>query len=153
MHVERSNEFGRLDEARLRVFAAEIGARLPDDYRAFLLEHNGGLPVPSDFSLGAGHGDSTLHHTYGLHAGPEYFRLDDTYEVYRGRLPASLLAIADDSSGNAICIGLRGEERAKVYFWDHEGESDPPTWDNVIELAPSFAAFCDTLFDFGGAAG
>ena len=148
MQVEQSNEFGPLDSARLRQFEARLGTILPEDFRAFLLAHNGGRPVPSDFLISAEEGESSLHHTYGLHDGPDYFRLDDTWESYRGRMPATLLPIADDPGGNAICIGLHGAERGRVYFWDHELEEEAPSWRNVVEVAPSFGAFLDGLFDY-----
>src|SRR5436853_6401190 len=63
-----------------------------------------------------------MHHTLGLHEGPNYFRLDKTYEVYRGRMPDSVISFADDPGGNAYCIAISGKDRGKVYFWDHEQE-------------------------------
>ena len=101
MEIERSNQYGRLMPETLRAFERRLDAILPDDYRAFLLTHNGGCPIPSDFEISAAEGGDSLHNTYGLHDGPEYARLDLTYEIYRDRLPGSLLAIADDPFGNA----------------------------------------------------
>ena len=37
--------------------------------------------------------------------------------------------------GNAICLGLSGEHRGRVYFWDHENEPDPDEWDGEVETA------------------
>jgi hypothetical protein len=36
-------------EFRLRALERELRISLPQDYRAFLLEHNGGRPVPAGF--------------------------------------------------------------------------------------------------------
>jgi hypothetical protein len=147
MQVERSNAFGPVEPARLRAFEARIGAALPEDYRAFVLAHNGGCPVPCDFLISAAEGESSLHHTYGLHDGPAYLRLDDALDSYGPQLPEGLLPIADDPGGNAICLGLVGAARGRVYFWDHETGSEPPSWGDVIEMAPSFTAFCAGLSD------
>lgn len=148
VEVERSNRFGPLTEERLARFEARIGQVLPADYRAFLLRHNGGRPVPATFVISAEEGTDTLHHTYGLHDGPSYFNLEHAYETHQGRVPAGLLAIADDPGGNAICLGIGGEHRGGVYFWDHEREAEeeaPPSFDNVTPVAPSFAAFLAAL--------
>jgi len=58
----------------------------------------------------------------------------------------------DDPFGNAICLGVSGNHRGKVYFWDHESEPDPDEWDGRVEtagnvqlLADSFAAFVGGL--------
>ena len=42
----------------------------------------------------------------------------------RGASPrcADLLAFGTDDFGNALCIGLCGPRRAKIYFWDHEDD-------------------------------
>ena len=73
MTIERSNEHGELTNERLEVFEADIGCTLPDDYREYLLTHNGGRPVPRDFDLDVG-GPSSLEIMYGLHNGPQYVR-------------------------------------------------------------------------------
>ncbi len=148
MEVENSNRFGRLPEDQLARFEARIGRVLPADYRAFLLQHNGGRPVPADFVISAEGGTDTLHHTYGLHDGPSSFSLLDAYETYLGRVPPALLPIADDPGGNQICLGIDGEHRGAVFFWDHEREADGgelPSFDNVTPVAPSFAAFLAAL--------
>ena len=56
--------------------------------------------------------------------------------------------IMDDSTGNAICLGIAGDARGKVYFWDQEREPDLDETDGTIEgmgnisiLAHTFATF------------
>ncbi len=149
MKVEKSNPFGALSEARLVQFEVKIGHMLPRDYRQFLLDHNGGKPTPSDFTINDEQGGDTLHHVYGLYNGPGYARLEDAYATYAGRIPAVLLPIADDPGGNVICLGLTGPYRGNVYFWDHESESDDePGFENVVLIANSFQAFLDSLYEY-----
>jgi cell wall assembly regulator SMI1 len=143
MDVERSNQFGALDEMRLVRFEKEIGHRLPADYRAFLLAHNGGRPNPSDFFFpGERDAFDTLHHTYGLHDGPDYFRLDIAYESHKEFIPTTLVPFADDPGGNAYCIGIAGKHSGKVYFWNHEMAWSP---EGLRLLANSFTEFLQSL--------
>lgn len=145
MNVLETNPHGKLTNDRLKAFESEIGIPLPDDYREFLLQHNGGKPDPCHFPIAED--TDSLHHVYGLHDGPTWFRLDDARQTYHGRIPASMIPIADDPYGNAICLGVTGNERGRIYFWDHENESDDePYFDNITTLAATFSDFVDSLF-------
>src|SRR3954452_17577399 len=57
--IHDANHFGPLTEERRAPFEAELGAALPADYRAFLLAHNGGRPVPAHFTAGPGEDGDT----------------------------------------------------------------------------------------------
>jgi cell wall assembly regulator SMI1 len=125
-----------VDDARIRAFEARLGATLPDEYRAFLLAYNGGQPTPSEFRLAGRTGpytDSQVHWFYSLHEGP-YSNLEKTRALLGGRLPDDLLAIAGDPGGNKICIGLAGDARGRIMFFDHET-------DRVELVADSLDAF------------
>ncbi len=131
-----------------------LGHNLPDDYRAFLLDCNGGYvggalwfkgPTPS-----GGVADAGVHHVGGFR-NEDYFSLDRARRCYRGRIPENLMWIMDDPFGNAICLGVSGVHRGKVYFWDHELEPDDG-WDgqfdtagNLLLLANSFTEFVSGL--------
>ena len=142
MPIEDSNKFGVLDEKKLLLFERRIGTRLPEEYRQFLIEHNGGKPVPCDFKISEMEGEDSLHHVYGLHAGPIYLRLEEAYENHKGRIPTSMIPIADDPAGNAICIGIGRKNAGKIFFWDHEEE------ENVTEICSSFGGFLESLFEW-----
>lgn len=60
---------------------------------------------------------------YGIHGGPSYESLADNVSTFKERIPASLLPFANDGCGNQHCIGVSGEYIGKIYFWEHEGES------------------------------
>lgn len=49
--IHDSNKYGKLTERRLAKLEKQLGVRLPDDYRAFMLEHNGGRPEPQGFAF------------------------------------------------------------------------------------------------------
>lgn len=61
-------------------------------------------------------------------------------------IPINLVAIADDVGGNAICISVKGKDKGKVYFWDHESAAeeeleDPKSYKDVELIADSFDEF------------
>ena len=50
--IERLDECARpLSAEDVQAIEAQIGVRLPDDYKAFLLRHNGGRPRPNAFPI------------------------------------------------------------------------------------------------------
>lgn len=137
----------------LAAFEREIGHTLPEDYRAFLEACNGGYvggqfwftgPTPEDESADAG-----VHHVGGLR--DDDFSLRDARDTYQGqeyRIPRSLIWIMDDPFGNAICLGLDGLERGRVYFWDHENEPDPDEWDGRVDTAGNLQLLAESFSEF-----
>ncbi len=82
MNVENSNQFGKIDKSKLKTFESDIKAMLPNDYKTFLVEHNGGKPLPDYFNISSEKKDiSRLHHCFGLHSGPVYQRIDHSYNI------------------------------------------------------------------------
>jgi SMI1 / KNR4 family (SUKH-1) len=132
----------------------EIGIELPADYREFLMRCNGGVvggrlwfqgPTPS-----GEHADAGVHHVGGMRE-ESYYSLAERRACYQGletRIPLDLLWIMDDSFGNAICIGVHGERRGRVYFWDHELEPDPSAWDGRVETAGNIQLLALSFLDF-----
>jgi hypothetical protein len=49
-----------------------------------------------------------------------------------------------------ICVGLTGERKGKIYWWERTKERDQPTYDNVFHLADSLKEFLDALHPFEG---
>lgn len=138
-----------IDEVTVARFERRIGTRLPDDYRAFLLEHNGGKPKLRCFTFADRKGpytDGAIRAFAGL-GEPEYYDLEKLYGTYYedGRVPGEVLPIAVDSFGNLVCLAVRGAHRGRVYFWDHERETDPATYLNMDRVADSFSTFCSLL--------
>jgi hypothetical protein len=147
-----------LTEAEIAAFEKEIGTNLPGDYRAFLRDVNGGwlggaLLISGTTADGEPF-DSDLHHIGGLRAEPhmDLRNARSVYQDWLARIPRDLIWIMDDSGGNAICLGIAGEARGQVYFWDHEREPDLDETDGTIEgmgnislIAHSFATFFSGL--------
>ena len=126
-----------------------IGAALPDGYRTFLQNHNGGRPKPAKFSFVTRkgmHEDASIHYFFGLHSG-QVGSLEKKRASYEGRISDGFLPIAIDPFGNLILIGLSNENYGKIYFWDHELETETPTLENVSFVADSFQKFLENLVE------
>jgi len=117
-------------------FERSLGVSLAADYRAFLQRCNGGYAGGSVWDLER---DVGVHHIGGFRK-EEHFSLRSHYDSLREFLPADMIPIADDPFGNAICLGIRGANVGKIYFWDHESADAAPA-----HVADSFTEFVARL--------
>lgn len=110
------------DPVRVAALEGKLGVRLPDDYR-----------------------DSLVDWFLALYDG-EHSNLETVCGWLVNRLPDNLLPIALDPFGNVVLLGLVGEHRGKIYFWDHENEpARQPNWSNIDLVADGFDTFLREL--------
>ena len=153
MQIKVENQFGAVTEAGLAQFEARHQIALPEEYKQFLLQSNGGRPVPDVFGVpGWAHHSSSIHGFLGIHTGPDW-QLERACRVYAERVPCDLMPIACDDFGNIVCLGIRGIRRGKIYFWDHENELDEngdfvQDYRNVFLVANSLQEFLDSLMTY-----
>jgi len=140
-----------LDSKVLDALEQSWAMKLPKDYRDFLLEYNGGSP------------DKTLFHFINYNNKRDSSLINEFFGIYKShvnnllqnikdigdRYPLDSFPIADDQFGNRICLIVKGKNRGKVYFWDHEleveiKETDNP-YCNMFFIANSFNDFLNML--------
>lgn len=139
-----------ISDGDIRKIEIVIGKCLPADYRLFLTRHNGGHPEPSCFKSSndtSSFNGSCVHYFYGVGDEAPHCQLLTAFNTLKGRVPAELIPIADDPFGNQICIAIQGEEIGSIYFWDHETEHKPPTFQNTNKLASSIGIFINGFFE------
>ena len=140
----------KLTPERLKAVEKIIGVNLPEEYRNFLLAHNGGSPRPQAFEYRCGGGPPKLGavaYFLAIYDGDAENFLD-FYETFRGRIPHDTISVARDPGGNLILLGTRGPNAAKVFFWikDQEADEDEePDHSNLCFIAESFKKFLDSL--------
>jgi hypothetical protein len=138
-----------LSESILLKHESSWGFRLPEPYRAFLLQNNGGSPVKDCFNFKESTTGSDLRRFLGITG--ESLDLPSTLAIYKGRLPARFFPIGKDSGGNVICISVADDDLGKVYFWDHDTEAgtgeSPELAMNTILIADSFQEFLEGLYE------
>lgn len=153
MAIKLTKSGPRIEEATVLRFESELGTHLPGDYRAFLLQHNGGVPETNDFDLPSG-GGSGVNLFYGLSGLTDPVQPSDLRAERKrmvGRVPGHILPIGDAEGGNLVCISLSGQDRGAVYFWDHEEEAEEeesPSYQNLFKLADNFSDFWKNLREF-----
>lgn len=135
-------------EASLREFEHRLGKTLPDDYRRFLAEFNGGRPIPRNFDAIDGDDGSLVHFFFTLDSNAPYYQLTKKIETYAMRVPDGLLPIACDDFGNLVLLDIGAKRVGDVSFWDHERENTEgdPYWDNISLVASSFTEFVNSLY-------
>lgn len=149
MRVKITDSFSPITEAELQQFEAEIGYRLPDEYRRFLLKYNGGKPDPKTFNVNIdGFQTFTSVTRFAGLTKPDYCGFDRLLKTYTGRIPRNLLPIACELSVDLICISIAGDDYEKVYLWDHNWEvtEGEPDYSNVHHIADSFEEFLEQLY-------
>lgn len=151
---------GPTDDSQICSFEDHIGYRLPEDYRQFLLRHNGGHPDPDaftldifdyeeedvvmcffpmrDLSLGSIEVEEFQEiRCWPLHCAWKDLQ-DDLKNEYQIELDESLLPIGTDGSSNYFCVVLSGNRKGHILFLEHENAE-------TALLADSFSAFLDSL--------
>ncbi|MDZ7386770.1 MAG: SMI1/KNR4 family protein [candidate division KSB1 bacterium] len=173
--VPIGNTFVPVSEEELHSIETALGVALPNDYREFVQKYGASAfgesvqfrlmqadPVhPVESLLGTPitrYEEGPLSAFYGGKEAGTY-SLAKEIAVYEGRMPDTMIPIADDGGGNQICLGIKGKERGKVYYWDHHNEWDeqdyledygepmPPEakFQNVYLIAESFEDFIRRL--------
>lgn len=145
MSVSIEESYAPLSPKQVEEAESKLSIEFPREYRAFLLTHNGGRPVPDTFQMSGRF--EMVDRFLGIHEG-EHDNLLDYVRAYEGRLPPELLPIAHDAFGNLLCLAVRGPERGRVYFWDHEWEPAPgesPGHEVLTRVADNFEAFLESL--------
>lgn len=146
MNISDSKD--KLTATDIENFEKKIKHLLPDDYKKFLLENNGGHPENCVFSYAMDdkENESLVNIFNAIYTGKTYNLLID-YEYYQEqkRIPKNMLPIADDPFGNLICLSISGKDYGSVYFWDHELEVLRPAFENLFLISDSFQDFIDNL--------
>lgn len=146
VYVEIENEFGSLSRSDIDDFSDRNRTSLPSDYEDFLLDCNGGKPRREHrnvFVSGSDEPLSDIQYFYSLTtSGPSYSSLQNAIDVYDGRLPKSAIPVATDSLGNQYLLRTTGwGNRGSIWFWDHERESNSPSWADTLFVAKSLSVF------------
>lgn len=113
----------------------QIGCVLPDDYRSFLIQHNGGEPERQILYVSGCNSDILIHYFLGI--GRPRGDIQKWLAELDDDLNDTFLPIAFDPGGNAL---LMDKSSGKIYYWDSARHS-PYSSDknNAFEVANSFS--------------
>lgn len=127
----------KTDLAAIEALEKMIGFTLPEDYRDFLLQHNGGRIVEGGLIFDIWFGNfSTAGKVVDQSGVIEFLNLSQgDYSIYsdlRSRsdcYPSGTLPIATDAGGNSILLYLQEPYYGYVFFWYHDG------WPGWLDIA------------------
>ncbi len=148
MAIRIKQSRSRITDPQIALLEQELGSRLPDDYKQFLLNTNGGVPEPNEFDVPATSTGSGVNIFYGSLAKAHDGDLVYEQILLKDRLPDRLVAIADAEGGNRVCLSSRPEDFGVVFFWDHELESETDQSAPLSRLSSSFAELFSSLRPF-----
>lgn len=121
-----------------------FGYELPNDYKDFMIEYNGGEPNSNVFSIPEEQNESGVNKFFSQK------EIIKEKKILGNRIGIGVIPIADAACGNIVCLSLINEKKG-VYFWDHELEDEEenlPSWKNMFYLAESFKDFMNKLRRF-----
>jgi len=120
-----------------------LGTRLPVAYRAFLARYNGGKPIKPTFQVPTHpEGSLELELFFGLTRDEGTANLEWNYRTHRTALGKNLLPIGRTATNDLLALGLTGDKRDWVLFYDAIEEEPSAKLHTVSE---GFAAFMASL--------
>jgi hypothetical protein len=151
--VVNSNPYGAVTLENVLAFEKLNRFVLPDDYRHYLLHHNGGKFSRRDFvSKSEPDVDGDVHHMLGLHQGPEHARLQEGFRLSKyydlDEFSMSLdryFVFADTSTGSLLLLDLKTKGVSVFQPEDVEHESSEPLRHAIHALSDSFTHFVEDL--------
>jgi cell wall assembly regulator SMI1 len=147
----------QLNTSAIADFEKQFDIRLPQDYKEFLLQNNGGAPEEDwafDFiDIATNTKTGSDIQSFFVIYDEETYKDDDLRKSYRilrenEEVPVGILPIGNDPGGNLICISVSDKNYGEVFFCDHELE-DPETGYIIMStIADSFSKFIDSCYVF-----
>jgi hypothetical protein len=137
--------YGKATQEGIRALESQMKMTLPDDYKAFLLNNNGGEPEVkyAAFHVEDLEEDISLDVLFGI--GIEKLDILHWSNMFRGDLPPASLVIGSDPGGGTLLLINDGSDNG-VYYWDDSysfEESDDDC--NTYFIADSFSDFVNSL--------
>lgn len=136
-----------LKEEDLKHLESTLGVKLPQDYRAFMMIHNGGKPTVGVFNFAerGAQTSASVRRFFTLDDSHKFYSLNKHISIYHGRHPPGMVPVACDSFGNLILLDCADEHYGSVFFWDHENEDPSGSRRNLSLISRSFDEFLSLL--------
>jgi len=145
----------QLDQDDVDVLNRRLISPVPDEYRDFLLQNNGGEPKEYALNFDAkklGVSGEELGYFYGIDTESE--NIIDTIDNLSHVLPKNLIPIVDTPGGNYFLLSVNPSTYGIIYYKDHEVEDSFEFDDSRNELPESmvfvangFNEFIEKLFN------
>lgn len=142
----------KASEEEIQELETRISTRLPPDFREYLKNQNGTMPLKRDYRMpGEENWIESVFEMYGLlpegHPRSVWQFLEGDWGI-----PAGWLPIANSGYGDYTVISLLEKDFGSIYYIFHEvhGFDSNERFEGVYFLAPSFDDWIDGLEDLSG---
>lgn len=92
----------------LNDFEALIGSALPQDYRLYMLAHNGGVVNEDVKHINYPEGGEGISYFYEIKYG--YYTMEQLFSNLKGKIPDGYLAIGTTDNCGHVIISLNGDD-------------------------------------------
>jgi len=128
----------------------QLGTKLPNEYKHFLLSTSGGQPLNNVFRKFESEKviqEFPVDIFFGIDDNEIAGDIFSNRAVFSDRIPSDLLTIGSDGIGNMICIGIGSDNNGKIYIWyDKERElNEPILYRDIKLIAKDFSDFANSL--------
>ena len=133
----------------IRDLQSHTGVTLPDDYREFLLKHNGGTPHPDGFRSKDEKLSSFVTRFAPISDDDQYNLQGEIEGITEYRyIPRDMIPIGIDPVTNRIVLVVSGPDTGRVFYWAWDEEPETPTCSRKYMrlLADSFDEFLASLY-------
>ncbi|WP_411349029.1 SMI1/KNR4 family protein [Paenibacillus sp. WLX2291] len=133
-------KLGYATQDMLEQLENKMDAPFPDDYKAFLLQYNGGTPLIHycTFSIEELREVIPLEVLYGIGLNGRY---DLEYQnSFAEDRPSGYIAIGESAGGGKLLLGYTQENQG-VYYWSSLHQDDPACEQTLYKLADHFHSF------------
>jgi hypothetical protein len=118
--------FQPLGLEEISAIQTQVGGILPEEYRVFVssygkssFNHLVGYELPNKRMI-------FISSFYGSEKeSNDVFSINWAMRVYEGRMPSTVIPIAECGEQGEICLCLSGAEYGNVFFWDRNKECGP----------------------------
>jgi SMI1 / KNR4 family (SUKH-1) len=129
----------RADKGCIARLEQKFGCALPDSYRRFLIEFNGGKPERRVFTfIERGRESVAAIRYFYADCDSRAYSIEEKLRIYSGRIPEGYLPIACDSFGNLLLLSVSAQHHGEIYFWNHERELSRPGPGDMHRVAAFF---------------
>ena len=144
-----------INSKMISTFEQELNVSLPEEYKAFMIKNNGGMPeddVVFDYydNVTETQKRAVVQEFYIIYSENNY-EVDNIKNICKGfwkdkAIPTSMFPIGSDPAGNIICISLSPDEYGVIYFYNHEYENVDTGYMMKSKVADSFDGFLELLY-------
>ena len=144
--MEFAESYDAISPTDLEKVENKVGYQLPQEYKSFLLKHNGGRPLLDAVRYKNEHFDFVAYF-YAIRGEMYHDDLARQIGEHEDMIPEGYLPIAESPGGDVFCISLKESTMGAIFHWDHEEANyDGEPWEyNMTKLAPSLTKFIEGL--------